>query len=741
MRRLNLILISLLLLNSSLFSQTFYVQSSNPPDGGFISTTGFNPVQITLNFTLPLDTTKFLSYMPPYFLRFLFTEPRDSITPVSFQLSPDLKSITFILLLKPNTDYCFVLTDAYSQLGVRLEKIFVLNFTTASGIERWSVSGTLTLPSPRINIPDISALNLKLQNPKEIFSAFDISDTKFSKKGIDNLKKTFANLNLPTKPMKITSVDPNLGFVALLDDNPFTNENATPRYVANVGSDFSFTIRFVRNGTYYLFAGFDTQRDGIIDPMLGDLILFYDANGDGTPDPVTVNNNNVTGLNVSGAFQIRPFTINEKLPEAKSLAQNYASDAKLRAVTTFEGIEIPVDSLDGKVYFATFYFYSPTKGWFNVYASSFYESQLDTMPQIITDGATVDLPETFVNNKVAFDSAEANGGYQFRSEPNTKTSIFYELRNYLGDQMQPDTVNPYWRLSYYKTDTLFNPVGALTFYINPATGRVVRKFLVSFKPVTAKEKFNDVDLTAKNYASDAELKYALGMEDTLVDGKCYIWNYGYNSPTKGKFSVFLYLGMTRVDTTWLLPFNFNRTINLLSYLDSDSISAIAERNGGSAFRSMYQYTGGGYLYGQGVEPFDTTKIYAVGIYNGFDTTTWKEKNLFVLIDPITGQVLGSFTKVEKDETAGIPMNFALYQNYPNPFNPATTITYDLPVRSNVKLVVYNILGQEVAVLVNGEQEAGRYNVRFDASGLPSGVYFYKLEAGRYTEVRKMILVK
>jgi hypothetical protein len=88
-----------------------------------------------------------------------------------------------------------------------------------------------------------------------------------------------------------------------------------------------------------------------------------------------------------------------------------------------------------------------------------------------------------------------------------------------------------------------------------------------------------------------------------------------------------------------------------------------------------------------------------------------------------------------------PTTFKLYQNYPNPFNPSTTISYDLPVRSRVKLSIYNLLGQEVATLIEGEQEPGRYNVNFDASGLPSGVYFYRLEAGNFVEQKKMILIK
>ena len=85
--------------------------------------------------------------------------------------------------------------------------------------------------------------------------------------------------------------------------------------------------------------------------------------------------------------------------------------------------------------------------------------------------------------------------------------------------------------------------------------------------------------------------------------------------------------------------------------------------------------------------------------------------------------------------------FKLEQNFPNPFNPTTRISYTLPVRTNVRLRVYDILAQVVAELTNGNQEAGRYEVTFDGSNLPSGAYFYKLEAGNYVEVKKLLLVK
>ncbi|RMG38109.1 MAG: choice-of-anchor D domain-containing protein [Methanobacteriota archaeon] len=88
-----------------------------------------------------------------------------------------------------------------------------------------------------------------------------------------------------------------------------------------------------------------------------------------------------------------------------------------------------------------------------------------------------------------------------------------------------------------------------------------------------------------------------------------------------------------------------------------------------------------------------------------------------------------------------PKEFNLYHNFPNPFNPSTTIRYDLPKDVRVTITVYNLLGQKVATLVNGYQNAGRYQVQFDASRLASGLYFYHLRAGQYNKVRKMILMK
>ena len=100
-----------------------------------------------------------------------------------------------------------------------------------------------------------------------------------------------------------------------------------------------------------------------------------------------------------------------------------------------------------------------------------------------------------------------------------------------------------------------------------------------------------------------------------------------------------------------------------------------------------------------------------------------------------------------------PILFALAQNYPNPFNPSTTIVYTIsefryqnseirvPGSSPVRLIVYDLLGREVAVLVNEQQQPGRHIVVFDGSRLSSGTYFYRLTAGDNTDIKRMLLLK
>jgi hypothetical protein len=107
---------------------------------------------------------------------------------------------------------------------------------------------------------------------------------------------------------------------------------------------------------------------------------------------------------------------------------------------------------------------------------------------------------------------------------------------------------------------------------------------------------------------------------------------------------------------------------------------------------------------------------------------------------IDGKEFGSFSSAG-DPLPRLPKTVELLQNYPNPFNPSTTIRYALPERMHVTLAVFNTLGQVVATLVNENQDAGFHDVRFDGSGLASGVYFYRMQAGDFVQTRKLVLLR
>jgi len=112
----------------------------------------------------------------------------------------------------------------------------------------------------------------------------------------------------------------------------------------------------------------------------------------------------------------------------------------------------------------------------------------------------------------------------------------------------------------------------------------------------------------------------------------------------------------------------------------------------------------------------------------------------IVFDP-GNWILKNPTIVTEVDDAAIPREYSLEQNYPNPFNPSTKINFKLPQKEFVTVKVFNILGKEVAILINEQKEAGKHEVDFDASGLNSGVYFYRIDAGTFVETKKMILMK
>ena len=115
--------------------------------------------------------------------------------------------------------------------------------------------------------------------------------------------------------------------------------------------------------------------------------------------------------------------------------------------------------------------------------------------------------------------------------------------------------------------------------------------------------------------------------------------------------------------------------------------------------------------------------------------------LFLWAAPLRAHEFPAGFSGDQPAAKSVPHEYDLSQNFPNPFNPSTVIQYAIPVKSHVLLTVHNLLGQVVATIVNGEQEAGFHEVKFDALNLASGVYLYRLEAGKFVQTRKLTLIR
>jgi hypothetical protein len=183
----------------------------------------------------------------------------------------------------------------------------------------------------------------------------------------------------------------------------------------------------------------------------------------------------------------------------------------------------------------------------------------------------------------------------------------------------------------------------------------------------------------------------------------------------------------------LQPFAMNDSLHVVGRLEKQ----VGEGRTYSAFvfRDGYQYD----LTCLGLFPAGWTNTTATGINNSGTIVGygWQGGRMrFFLLTPS-----GANDVTDPELPQLVPTEFRLSQNYPNPFNPSTVIRYALPQEVDVHLEVFSILGQRVRTLVDGRQRAGEYEVQLEGSSLASGVYFYRLRAGSFVQMQKMILMK
>ncbi len=194
------------------------------------------------------------------------------------------------------------------------------------------------------------------------------------------------------------------------------------------------------------------------------------------------------------------------------------------------------------------------------------------------------------------------------------------------------------------------------------------------------------------------------------------WNEIYSTSLK------LYTNMKSVTSTGN-AFVIGVTIDT-SIFASDKITTLKTTNYGATWVSKELNTG---EYAMGLWMADTINYYMSGGDLNVPAVVLKSTN--------GGSVFVNTVGSE------VPDKYSLGQNYPNPFNTRTVVSFSLPVDSKVSIKVYDVMGREVQTLVNERMGAGKYEVRFDGSGMTSGVYFYQMEAGNYSETRRMILIK
>jgi len=174
-------------------------------------------------------------------------------------------------------------------------------------------------------------------------------------------------------------------------------------------------------------------------------------------------------------------------------------------------------------------------------------------------------------------------------------------------------------------------------------------------------------------------------------------------------------------------------IEELGSLDIDSVESGIKISGNASLETYQDAIRTAYYINNNEvsEKADTLKELSITVYSGAFASESVVRYLEVLDHIMTSN----------EDELGLPKEFSLGQNYPNPFNPSTNIEFALPKQAVVNLKVYNLLGREISTLVSGRMSAGNHKIEFNASGLSTGLYFYRIQAGSFMQTKKMMLIK
>jgi len=240
-------------------------------------------------------------------------------------------------------------------------------------------------------------------------------------------------------------------------------------------------------------------------------------------------------------------------------------------------------------------------------------------------------------------------------------------------------------------------------------------------------KFDGVNWTVYNTSNS-------GLPDDIV--------YALEIDNSGNVWIGTNYGLAKFDGVNWITYNTSNSglpdnIVLSIALDSSGNKWIGTYYGGLAKFDGMNWT----IFNSSNSALPSNYVRAIAIDNAGNKWIGYGKNDFTFGGLAVYREGGVILGVDKKDKPEILSNYILYQNYPNPFNPETNIEFSLPDKANVKLTVYDLLGRQIAVLLDKELQSGNYQVTFNGVNLPSGTYFYELRAGNFRQVKKMILMK
>jgi hypothetical protein len=263
-----------------------------------------------------------------------------------------------------------------------------------------------------------------------------------------------------------------------------------------------------------------------------------------------------------------------------------------------------------------------------------------------------------------------------------------------------------------------------------ATGQVL---------MNAKHLIAKADSLAVTYASNAKLAWVYA-SDIDTNGNANIWKYIYYSLDSSNIlnsNGYLFIGQNnQVTFSSIYPMGWDSSLVSNGWIDSDSALVIAQRARGSALRSQF--------------PMCNISAYLIAQFGSINPTIWRISYLCsddstrdIQINAVTGNIIQILvmTSVHNTSNQLSPIRIELQQNFPNPFNPTTNILFSLSGRSYVSLKIFDLLGREVASLISEEIPAGSYSRQWNAAKMSSGIYFYRLQAGSFTETKKLVLLR